>query len=568
MKITCIDKEIKKVFETGYYRIPRFQRPYSWEKEQIIEFWNDTIKENVADYFIGSIVVFKKNDDLFGIVDGQQRLTTITMILCSLRDFYISETLENSAKGVHVLIEKIDLNNESKFVLQTETSYPYFQEHIQKYTNPDIEVELGNEELNLKNGFELISRFIRTEIDAIKSNIQIPITKKKDSIQEKLNEIRDRTLKLKVIYIELDDEDDAYIIFETLNTRGKDLSIGDLVKNYLTKNIKPSNKSVDMPKDKWNIIRANIDSTTKDLDLDTFLLHVWLSKYEYTTAKTLFKKLKTSIDPTQSKDFLDNLLIDSNTYKNIFDTDTRKWTRNELPLKNSLANLYGFGVTQQTPMVLSIMREYSKQNLKYKYAKEALEAIEHFHYIFTAITSQRSSGGIATMYSTYGRKLANAKDDQERILIIRELRKKMREKIPTLDEFISAFKTLKFTNGNIKHKKIIQYSLAKYDKHFNRNGATLNYSLMTIEHILPQNPIKKEKDHDEFVGKIGNLILIDDKINKKLGTKNFVDKKNILLDTSIHIDEILKRSTEWTVKEIENRTIAIATSIFNDVFKI
>jgi len=57
MKINCIDKEIKKVFETGYYHVPRFQRPYSWEKEQITEFWNDTIKESEADYFIGSIVV-------------------------------------------------------------------------------------------------------------------------------------------------------------------------------------------------------------------------------------------------------------------------------------------------------------------------------------------------------------------------------------------------------------------------------------------------------------------------------------------------------------------------------
>lgn len=87
MKITCIDKEIRKVFETGYYAIPRFQRPYSWEKDHISEFWNDSIVENETDYFIGSIVVYKQDDETFGIVDGQQRLTTITMILSALRDF-------------------------------------------------------------------------------------------------------------------------------------------------------------------------------------------------------------------------------------------------------------------------------------------------------------------------------------------------------------------------------------------------------------------------------------------------------------------------------------------------
>lgn len=122
MKITCIDKEVRKVFETGYYVIPRFQRPYSWEKDHVAEFWDDAIVENSADYFIGSIVVFKKNDEHFGIVDGQQRLTTITMILCAIRNQYNEYNLTNLSKGVHSLIEKIDLNNTANYILQTETS--------------------------------------------------------------------------------------------------------------------------------------------------------------------------------------------------------------------------------------------------------------------------------------------------------------------------------------------------------------------------------------------------------------------------------------------------------------
>lgn len=568
MKITCIDKEIKKVFETGYYHIPRFQRPYSWEKEQILEFWNDTIIESDADYFIGSIVVYKKTDDLFGIVDGQQRLTTITMILCALRDFYLKEKFDNSAIGVHKLIEKVDLDNQNKFILQTETSYPYFQEHIQKYTDPEIEVELGQEEVNLKNGFELIIKFINTEIELIRSNNQTKKDKIKQIIQDKLNEIRDRTLKLKVIYIELDDEDDAYVIFETLNTRGKDLSVGDLVKNYLTKHIKSKNKIVDIPKDKWNIIRGNIDSTSKELDIDTFLLHVWLSKFEFTTTKTLFKKLKKSIKPTQAKTFLDNLVTDSVTYKNIFDTDTRKWNKNELPLKNSLNTLYGFNVTQQTPMVLSIMREYNTGKLKFKYAHEILESIEHFHYIFTAITSQRSSGGIASMYSSYGRKLSLATDDASRLAVIRELRQKMREKIPTFDEFLAAFRTLKFTNGYTKQKRIIQYTLTKFDSFYNKNGVSINYDLMTLEHILAQNPSTKAANHDNYVGQIGNLILIDEQTNTALGTKSFTDKKIILSKAAIHLDNTIAKAIDWTSVEIDKRTNEIATKAFNNVFII
>lgn len=568
MKITSLDREIRKVFETGYYNIPRFQRPYSWEKDQIAEFWNDTIKDSESDYFIGSIVVYKKNDELFGIVDGQQRLTTITMVLCAVRDFYISEGLVNPARGVHALIEKIDLNNEQKFVLQTETSYPYFQEHIQKYEEPEIDVEYGVEEINLKKGFELINKFIKQEIDVIKANKQLTREKRDKAIQDKLNDIRDRTLKLKVIYVELDDEDDAYVIFETLNTRGKDLSVGDLIKNHLTKNIKAKNKGVDIPKEKWKIIRDNIDSTSKDLEIDTFLLHVWLSKYEFTTTKTLFKKFKKNISKAEAKMFLDNLVADSVTYKNIFDTDTKKWNKNELPLKKSLSVLYGFNVTQQTPMVLSIMREYNAKRLKFKFAKEALEAIEHFHYIFTAITSQRSSGGVASMYSQYARKLSEAKDDSQKLNVIRELRQKMRDRIPTYDEFLAAFKTLEFTNGYTKQKKIIQYTLAKIDEHYNKSGVAINYDAMTLEHILAQNPPNKAKDHDDYYGKIGNLILIDEKTNNNLGNKPFSGKKTVLQKASIHIDDVIKNAGDWTTAEIEQRTINLAKAAYNNVFKI
>ncbi|WP_153797005.1 DUF262 domain-containing protein [Foetidibacter luteolus] len=568
MKITSLDKEIRKIFETGYYHIPRFQRPYSWEKEQVSEFWHDTVLESETDYFIGSIVVYKKSDELFGIVDGQQRLTTITMLLCAIRDYYSAEGFENLAKGVHILIEKKDLNNDQQFVLQTETSYPYFQEHIQKFDKPDTETKYGVEEENLKKAYDLINKFIKQELDLIKGNKQLTKENKNQSVQKKLNEIRDKILKLKVIYVELDNEDDAYVIFETLNTRGKDLSVGDLIKNHLTKNIKADNKNVDIPKDKWKTIRDNIDSTSKDLEIDTFLLHVWLSKYEFTTTKTLFKKFKKNISKAEAKKFLDGLVADSVTYKNIFDTETKKWNRNELSLKNSLSILYGFNVTQQTPMVLSIMREYNAKRLKFKLAKEALEAIEHFHYIFTAITSQRSSGGVASMYSQYARKLSEAKDDAGRLAIIRELRQKMKERIPTYDEFLAAFKTLEFTNGYTKQKRIIQYTISKIDKYYNKSGVEINYDSMTLEHLLPQNPPHKLPEHDDFYGTIGNLLMIDEKTNNALGNKTWAAKKNILEKTSVHIDDIIKKATDWTPKEIEKRTISLAKVAYNIVFKI
>ena len=110
--------------------------------------------------------------------------------------------------------------------------------------------------------------------------------------------------------------------------------------------------------------------------------------------------------------------------------------------------------------------------------------------------------------------------------------------------------------------------MAKIDAHYNKSGVSINYDAMTLEHILPQNPPNKAKDHDEYYGKIGNLLLIDEKTNNDLGNKPFSGKKTVLQKASIYVDDVLKNATDWTTSEIEQRTINFAKVAYNTVFKI
>lgn len=568
MKIDSKDKEVKKVLETGYYYVPRFQRPYSWEKDQINDFWNDSLVESETDYFIGSIVVYKMDDETYGIVDGQQRLTTITMLLCAIRNAYDDEGFKDLAKGIHTQIEREDLRYKKKFVLQTETSYPYLQEYIQKFGSPDVEPEYGQEEVNLKNAFDLICLNVEDVIAPIRANRQLDPDKQKKAILKKLDELRDRILKLKVIYIELDNEDDAYIIFETLNTRGKDLAVSDLVKNYLTKLVKSDNERVDIPKDKWNKVRDAIENSGSDLTIDNFLLHQWLSKYEYTSSKKLFKRLKSTIKKHNAKDFLEELLIDSETYKIVFAPDTKAWKKEEIDMKLSLKALNTFKVTQQTPIVLSILREYFNGTIRLKVAKDALRAIEHFHYIFTAITSQRSSGGISSMYSLSARNLFEANDPREKINAIHELKTKMIARLPSFEEFLASFQTLAFLNSYPKDKKIIQYTLSKIDREMNKSGASINYDLMSIEHLIPQSSKDKSASKLTTIGQIGNLLLVSEELNNKLGIKDFSKKQLLLKSSAVYFDSVLAKAAVWDSESIGERTKHLAELCYKRIFKI
>ena len=188
-----------------------------------------------TDYFIGSIVVFDLGNDTFGIVDGQQRLSTITMVLCALRNALYDEGFDGLAKAVHQLIERPDINNKPRFVLSTESSFPYFQEYIQKHGEPDLQVQTGDEEKDIARAFRQIRQYIEETVQSIKSDPTLNNENKKNQIQEKLTSIRDRILNLKVIFIEVDNENDATTIFETLNTSGKDLNVADLLKAHLTR---------------------------------------------------------------------------------------------------------------------------------------------------------------------------------------------------------------------------------------------------------------------------------------------------------------------------------------------
>src|SRR5215510_4813336 len=408
MKINCIDKKVEQVLAEAFYRIPRFQRPYSWDHANVEEFWNDTIVDNESDYFIGNFVVYD-DKGVLGIVDGQQRLTTITLLLCAIRDIFAEQGLMNLAKGVHSPIERSNIKNERFYVLQTETSYPYFQEHIQKFGNqPEVEIAVGPEEELLKQAFDYLRAQLDSSVEAIMGQTHLSDAKKKLKIEEELSKIRDKVLGLKLIFTALDNDDDAYIIFETLNTRGKGLTLSDLVKSHLSRLLKPANKGVDIGKGKWSEIVEMFEESQADLSVSTFIHHHWLSRYDYTTEKKLYKVLKKRIRKEEAASFLSDLVKESKIYRQIHEPSFRKWEKQELDIRDSLSAMNLFRIKQQLPMVLSVMRHYEDGVLKLKHVKTILSAIENFHFAFTAVTSQRSSGGISLMYASAARNLYGA----------------------------------------------------------------------------------------------------------------------------------------------------------------
>jgi uncharacterized protein with ParB-like and HNH nuclease domain len=465
MKIESTDTDIETLLSGSFFIIPRFQRPYSWDLDNLNEFWNDVTASVNDDYFIGSMVVYKVAKQQFGVVDGQQRLTTITILLCVIRDYFAELGVRDSAEGIHQLVERKDRNNQNKFILKTETSFPFFQEHVQKFMEePDAEINVRLEERNLDIAKKTFSNLVGSILKSILLDASIPDESKREVQISKLTDLRDSIFNLNLIFIRLDNEDDAYLIFETLNTRGKDLALTDLVKNHFSKHLR-SKGAVDHARLKWDSLLEIIHNSDVDLSTDTYIYHYWSSRYDALTAKKIFPKLKKAVTKVKAKAYLDELISDAKLYRSIHET-TYGWNKNEREVAASLHALQLFKLSQPTPASLSLVRAYRDKKIKYGALRDVLGVIEKFHFLFTAITSSRSSGGISAMYTSFAKKLYEASGSQESADLIREFVQKLRDRRPSLEEFKVAFKEVVYTNSNSKQKNLVRYILRNFSRHY------------------------------------------------------------------------------------------------------
>ena len=198
--------------------------------------------------------------------------------------------------------------------------------------------------------------------------------------------------------------------------------------------------------------------------------------------------------------------------------------------------------------------------------RDALLCIERFHFVFTAVTSSRSSGGISAMYSSFARKLFEADNAQDASNEINTLVTKLRTKRPSLEEFKVAFNEIYYTNSKSKQKNLVRYILRKISE-YHSYKYPVDFDDLTIEHLQPQSSID-ETWSEETIGKLGNLIFIDQKMNGKLGTKGFAEKINMLKENKYSLPEFLNNKIHWTPFDVDAHTDALADDAYNNIWKI
>lgn len=560
MKIQCVERDIRQVLESGTYLVPRFQRPFSWDKENVEEFWIDSTGEVKKDYFIGAFVTYNISSSSYGLVDGQQRLTTITIALCAIRDKFIALGHDALGNGVHRLIETRDLTDQAQFVLKTETSYPYLQAKIQSLEKEESDIEAGEEEKAISEAYQTLAGFIDDGLGAAVAKVDAP--KAKATGKKWLEQTRNKLLSLKVISITLDNQDDAYLIFETLNTRGKDLTAADLAKNHFLRLLPSKGKALDRPKDHWIEIQSTLDEANRPIQIKTFLHHYWLSKYPFTTERELFKSIKVEVTSLNVKDVLDELRSDAVLYKGITEPGTLTlWTKATRDIEDSLLCISNvLNIQIANPLLLTVLRLYKAKRLKDGQVRELFSLVERYHFVYTTISVLPSSGGVSQMYAAHAREIANAADSSALGICISDFKRKIISKVPSRDTFISKFKQLSYQNQ--RQRDVIRYTLWRIYKNVN-SAVDVDRSTASIEHLIPQAV------GSPAVHSIGNLLVVPVKFNGDiLGDKPFAQKKTLLASHGFALEPEIAAANTWTDADIERRTTRLAEYAYDAVWAI
>lgn len=566
MKIESHDKTIEKLLHGSYYRIPRFQRPYSWGEAQLEDFWDDIVIENEEDYFIGSVVVFPGSEGVLEIVDGQQRITTITIVLAALRDLFDEIGEADLASGVQGFLERRDKRNRYQFVLKTQTSYPYLQSQIQSYPAKKSRKEITPEE----EALAFARSFFVARLDVIRASFLGDSAEPSDEavadLVDRLETVRDRVLGLNVVHIEVDAEDDAYVIFETLNTRGLDLSLSDLLRNFLLRGLRSSNEDLDLARDRFNLILEEFDQSQASIDPSVFVHHYWLSRHDYVARKSVFRSIKKTVKQPHKSALLTDLEVDARIYRAIREPSSRDWKKEEAPIVQSLEALDVFNMALPLPLFLALLRSYDDKKIKLALVKRAMKSVESFHLLYTAVAGKSSSGGFTKMYALHARTVLNAVDAQEASKSISDLTDKLRNRRPSKEEFAAGFKELGYSSAFTQQKRLVQYVLGRILQ-ISPSGIALDTTQhLTIEHLAPESGSKLSPS---AIQSIGNLLLVPEQLNVRLDNKSFPKKKPLLEEAEgVWLDDVLLEAKRWSTSQIDRRASLLAALAYDNVWTV
>ncbi len=521
--------------------IPIYQRVYSWEKEQCKQLWDDIIKiggdDKMDGHFIGSILYvldgITHSDNTLLIIDGQQRLTTITLLLTALRD-HLNDEDEFLEKFSCQKIESdylinSDKDGDKKFRLilsesDKDTLLSLIDKNKRKPSEPSLKIV---------ENFKLFEEWV--------SN-----TNKLETIFKGLE-------KLMIVWIALKKgKDDPQLIFESMNSKGMELTQTDLIRNYIVMETEIE-KQEGFYNKYWRAMEENFKQNKKWFD--RFVRHyLTIKTREIPNTNKVYVALK---DYRQKEGIgIEYLLEDLQKYCRYFCQIVFKKEADK-DLNKALGFLVGLEMDVIYPLLLELYSDYSDGVLSKDDFRRSIALIES--YICRRAVCGLGTNSLNKVFPSFTKHIQ--KNEYFKSLKAHFGYLTNNQRFPNNDEFKNLFITIDFYK--FKKNKYFFERLENFDR-----GERVYTREYTIEHIMPQKLTEEwEKDlgqdheriHTQYLHTIGNLTLTG--YNSEYSNKSFQEKKDMekgFKDSPLRLNQGLRGLESFGEEEIKERANDLA----------
>mgnify|MGYP000934126660 CR=1 FL=1 len=590
MSFSPYDLNIKDIFSgDNRYKIPNFQRSFSWENDNFDDFFEDLIKSSKINptnnndedikYFFGMILLLgnKLKPDVYSpyeVIDGQQRLTTMTLFFAAIQNI-IKEKNENYATEIDdrlfcKVAKRGKFDNVQRVV--NESLDPILPVSILNLNNKkddgaEVKPTSGEQEW-LLNAFEYIKKLLSKE------NLSLVLNKNIDDLEddiylEMLDELGIHLSNSIVIAIFHNNKEEANTLFRNLNNRGKPLSQSDLIKNELFSLLEDDSRYASKI---WEQIEISIYVSGERLQ--KFIYHYMYGRFSSITNNNLFDKFMNYVDVNKKSyiEFLNSLKGASEFYKiilmpednsTVFDENNYFKKDNNPSIKRNLEFFKNIEISQCRILLITLFECRNKHTISNSLFKKFIDLIAKHQCLHVLVSS--SPNKLTSVYARASKKLIATNDARECNIIFETLEKELKDRLPDINIVKEA--SLEYHGTNIKKMTtkerkehvLIRFILqklseAKQDVSTNRANDGLGFIYnATLEHIID----KREKHENIF--SIGNIILLERDVHNDVEspeskeemysrskitmTKNFfneykgfdktqiLDRKRVLLET-------------------------------------
>jgi len=519
------ESKLTSVFaDNKTYEIPRYQRPYSWTTQNTEELINDIYDAYIdeeKEYFIGSIITIEtEKDRKYDVVDGQQRLTTITILLAKLRDLITDPAVKHDLQQRILPIDVYTKEPESPRLIVRQQDRNFFRDHILMSKKREDKTGLTEPQRNFINNSETLEEFLS------------PKSEKELCLLAKylLNNVY-------IVYVKTESFQSAYRLFNVLNARGLPLSNADLIKNKLFE-LTQDERSQDELEEKWNEFEEEITLS----QIDVFLSHHRTSLTGNKQKNSLHKEFETYLNQYQhgSIQFLSELVSSAQNYNKIKRNDF-----NDPAVKRVVASLRQVSYDEWMPALLCFLNN-KVEGLTLLRFVSYLEKITYQNWVRRLGKTKRN-----TVYYNIINLINEGASGESIINKIKEYRNN--------EEFLS------FISSDVYGTQYAASVLLRIEQEMQDLSVTKSYSgIISVEHVLPQTmslPYWQERftteDHKKYIHKIGNLALLSGKKNSSARNYDFNKKKEVYNKrnsmVSFDITKEICLLPDWTKTVVEER---------------